>query len=185
MRVHNLHERSLRATSIQVWDLIASLGSANDRLWPVETWPRMKLDRALGVGASGGHGPIRYAVDAYSRESGVVRFRFTAPRGFVGAHRFELRRSDDRTVLLRHVLDMRTTGWARLTWPLIFRPLHDALVEDGLARAETEAGMTPRIRTWSPWVKLLRRLIAGANAPRQTLPRPLSPASLAVPANDT
>lgn len=185
MRVHNLHERSLRATPAQVWDLIASLASANDRLWPVENWPRMKLDRALGVGASGGHGPIRYVVDAYSRESGIVRFRFTAPHGFDGDHRFELRCIDDHSVLLRHVLEMRTTGWARLTWPLIFRPLHDALVEDGLARAETEVGMTPHIRPWSPWVKLLRRLIAGANARRQTLPRPLSPASLAVSANDT
>jgi hypothetical protein len=64
---------------------------------------------------------------------------------------------------LRHVLEMRITGPARLTWPLVFRPLHDALIEDSLDRAAASVGMPPTRRPWPPEVRLLRRLLA----PRQ------------------
>jgi hypothetical protein len=47
---------------------------------------------------------------------------------------------------------------AALTWPLIFRPLHEALIEDSLDDAERALGGEPPAREWSPWVRLLRRL---------------------------
>lgn len=59
MKVLNVHERELRATSEQVGALIGSLASRNDLLWPRHIWPKMEFDRPLSVGATGGHGPIR------------------------------------------------------------------------------------------------------------------------------
>ncbi len=32
---------------------------------------------------------------------------------------------------------MSTHGLAVLSWPLVYRPMHDALIEDSLATAET------------------------------------------------
>ena len=52
---------------------------------------------------------------------------------------------------------MGTTGSARVTWPLFFRPLHDALIEESLDRAEAELGgpPVPSARR-SLWVRMLR-----------------------------
>jgi hypothetical protein len=115
----------------------------------------MRFDRPLAIGARGGHGPIRYDVDAY--EPGrSVRFRFTAPRGFEGFHAYEVDERAGRTIL-RHVLEMRASGAARATWPLVFRPLHDALIEDSLDRAEhAVTGGVARPAHWSAYVRFLR-----------------------------
>ncbi len=157
MAILNVHERILAASAADVGGLIDSLASADDKLWPHDRWVAMKLDQPLAAGASGGHGPVRYDVVDYEKGR-FVRFRFTAPRGFVGCHRFEIKEFGDRTKL-RHVIDMRTTGMARLTWPLVIRPLHNALIEDALDRAETAVGGSPAIRHWSPWVRFLRGAI--------------------------
>jgi len=66
MEVLNVHERELEADPIQIGALIDSLASREDRLWPKHVWPRMEFDRSLGVGAKGGHGPIRYFVEEYT-----------------------------------------------------------------------------------------------------------------------
>jgi len=135
--------------------LIDGLASRDDALWPRDRWPAMKLDRPLGVGAAGGHGPIRYFVEEY--EPGrSVRFRFTRPRGFDGSHRFEITQAVDGRVRLRHVLEMRASGPALLTWPFLYQPLHDALLEDALDRAGSTLGLPIAPRRWSAWVKVLR-----------------------------
>jgi hypothetical protein len=61
------------------------------------------------------------------------------PRGFEGTHGFEVDSRLGRTVL-RHALRMRTSGLASLTRLTIFRPLHDALIEDILDRAAVSTG---------------------------------------------
>jgi hypothetical protein len=129
----------------------------------------MKFDRALGVGAAGGHGPIRYCVDDYSPGESV-RFRFVGPAGFHGYHGFEIATVTESVVVLRHVLRMRTSGIARLSWPLVFRPLHDALIEDCLATAEASLGMSPRFKKWSTWVRFLRWIFSRGRAPSQKTP---------------
>jgi hypothetical protein len=54
---------------------------------------------------------------------------------------------------------MRTTGPARLSWPLAFRWMHDACLEDALDRAEAACTDTaPPPSRWSPYVRLLRSL---------------------------
>lgn len=158
MLVRNVHYRSLRAGVAEIAPLLDGLASPSDMLWPNETWPRMRFDRPLQVGAAGGHGPIRYAVVAY--EPGRrVDFKFTGPSGFEGGHRFEVLEAGQGSKLI-HTLEMRPTGFARITWPLIFRHLHDALVEDGLSKVQRHVGEPPLSVPWSPWVKLLRRVLA-------------------------
>lgn len=165
MHVLNVHERLLDAPASHVGALLDSLSSADDALWPHRDWPAMRFDRPLGVGAVGGHGPIRYTVEEYT-PGRQVRFRFTGPRGFDGTHAFHVEPSDGGRTLLRHVIDMEATGPAPLSWTLLYRPLHDALLEDALDRAERAVGGTPRPRAWSRWVRILRWLVARARGRR-------------------
>ncbi len=159
MNVLNIHERELNASPSQVGLLIDQLATKDDPLWPRDQWPAMKFDRPLEVGAAGGHGPIRYFVEAY--EPGrSIQFRFTGPRGFDGYHVLDVQEIGPQRVRLKHKIAMNTTGPARLTWPLVFRPLHDALLEDALDKAQTAVGMSVQPSVWSPWVRFLRWLLA-------------------------
>ncbi len=131
----------------------------------------MRLDRALGVGARGGHGPVRYHVEAY-RPGESVRFRFERPKGLDGYHEYSVIPMAADLTLLRHLLVAHVTGAARLTWPLILRPLHDALIEDSLDAAARALGLpADAAPSWSPWVRVLRaclrrsRAAAGPGAP--------------------
>jgi hypothetical protein len=155
MQVRNLHEREFSAPAAAAGKLIDALASREDRLWPVKKWPPMRFDRPLAVGAVGGHGPIRYSVEEY-RPGQLILLRFTAPRGFNGTHRFEVKEWEGKTVL-RHVIEMNITGLALLSWPLIFRPLHDACLEDCLdcASISLEIALSHPAR-YSIYVRLLR-----------------------------
>lgn len=159
MRVRNIHERIITASTEQLGALLDTLASSNDQIWPRERWPAMRFDRPLGKGAVGGHGPIRYFIANY-RPGRSILFTFTGPQGFQGQHGFEIERVDDQHSLLRHRLEMVADGKARFSWPLAFRPLHDALIEDALDKAELQLGHTPTPRTWSPWVHILRRALS-------------------------
>jgi hypothetical protein len=160
MKVRNIHERVIAAPASRIGALLDSLASSDDALWPHRLWPAMKFDRPLCVGAVGGHGPVCYTVDEYAPGQ-RVRFRFVAPRGFNGTHSFEVDPLGAERTRLRHVLEMRTTGPALVSWPLVFRPLHNALIEDSLARAEQCVGVESRASSWSRWVKILRWAISG------------------------
>lgn len=154
--LHNLHERVIAAPVDMVGMLIDSLGSKSDRLWPRNDWPAMRLDGPLGVGVAGGHGPVRYVVTAY--EPGRrVQFKFTRPTGFHGHHTFTALSRTENTSLMRHELVMTLSGTAVITWPLFFRPLHDALIEESLDRAERECGASISYHpTRSLWTSVLR-----------------------------
>lgn len=157
MAVRNVHERIIRnMTLTEAGALIDNLGSRDDKLWPRDRWPPIRFDRPLGVGAHGGHADVRYTIEAY--EPGRrIQFRFTAPRGFVGTHEFDAEEIEPGRVRLRHTLVMSVEGAARLSWPFVFRPLHDALVEDAFDRAESLSASAPvKRRKWSLYVRLLR-----------------------------
>jgi hypothetical protein len=155
MKVVNVHQRLLYASPRQAGALIDSLASPGDEVWPHDHWPRLKLDRPLGVGANGGHGPIGYFVEAYVPGESI-RFRFTRPSGFNGWHGCEIVDATARHCILEHRIEMELEGSARLVWPLVVRPLHDALLEDLLARAQKLLGNEPRVVPWSAWVRFLR-----------------------------
>jgi hypothetical protein len=85
LKVLNVHERVLAAPLVEVGRLMGGLASPDDALWPRDRWPAMRFDRPLQVGAVGGHGSIRYTIEAYA-PARSIRFRFTGPPGFIGYH---------------------------------------------------------------------------------------------------
>jgi hypothetical protein len=162
MQIRNVHERVLPATVDQVGALLDGLAGPEDRLWPVDRWPGLPLrfDRPLGVGARGGHGRVRYRVEEYVPGRRVV-FRFDERMRMDGTHRFEVDDSQG-VVELRHVLAGQPRGIRTLlTWLLVIRPLHDAVLEDLLDRAELAvSGKVLRPARWSWWVRQLRHRFA-------------------------
>jgi hypothetical protein len=155
-RIVNVHRRNLPAPPDRLAHLIDSLSTPDDALWPNARWPRMKLDPGLQRGAKGGHGPIRYFVQEYIPGRNV-RFRFTAPIGFDGTHEFVLERTGAGEAVLGHILQMDAHGIAKVKWAVFYRPLHDALLEDALDRAEAHArGVEWQPRPLSAGVRLLR-----------------------------
>jgi hypothetical protein len=160
--VWNVHERVLDAPQAAVGALVDSLSSRDDRLWPHRRWPAMRLDRGLAVGSDGGHGPVRYAVARYE-PGGLVAFAFAPAFPIAGEHRCEVLPGPvGETTLLRHVLEGKPHGWLRLGWPLCFRWLHDALIEDAFDRAAADlAGTAWQPRRLPLHVRVLRRLLGG------------------------
>ncbi len=155
--VLNIHARDLHTSRDAVGALLDSLASNQDLLWPRDRWPALRFDRPLQVGAVGGHGPIRYRVEVYEPGRAIL-FRFTGTRVH-GTHGFEIKDSTPGSVRLEHRLSMRVSGVALLSWPLMFRWLHDALIEDALDRAEASITAQPlQERHWSLWVRFLRRV---------------------------
>ena len=76
---------------------------------------------------------------------------------------FDVTWSGER-VVIRHVLEAECGVGTWLRWALVIRPLHDALLEDALDRAEH--AMNPAFAgsaRWSPWVRLLRSVLNRGN----------------------
>lgn len=157
MNIVNVHQRRLEATPAQVAELMASLGSPDDKLWPPH-WPRIRFDRPLVPGAVGGHGPIGYVVTAYTPGESI-RFRFTEPKGFEGWHSFTVLDATNEDCFLEHRIEMQTEGRATLLWELAIRHLHNALIEDLLSQAQRAVGNKPLVVPWPLKVRLLRRLL--------------------------
>jgi hypothetical protein len=168
MNVINIHERFLHAPAAEVGQLVDSLASSEDRLWPNHCWPAMKLDKPLGVGADGGHGPIRYVIESFTPGQ-LIWFRFTGPKGFDGGHGYEVVVEEGKPTLLRHTLRMKTTWPATISWPLMYRPMHDALIEDSLTNAQVSLGLEPEVKPWSFKVKMLRNYLTGGKARSQAI----------------
>ncbi|MBL8669140.1 MAG: SRPBCC family protein [Alphaproteobacteria bacterium] len=163
MRISNVHRRDIAAPHVAVGALIDGLASPRDALWPRDRWPAVRFDRPLGVGAVGGHGPVSYAVEAYEPGRWIV-FRFTPAGRFSrildGTHALDVEAVDAATTRLWHRIEARARRIDLPFWWLVVEPLHDALIEDAFDRAERAAtGRLDRPARWSPWVRLLRRLL--------------------------
>ncbi len=159
MKVFNQHRRIYSTSKDELGKLIDTLSSENDLLWPHKLWPKMKFDKPLCCGANGGHGPIRYFVEEYQATS-IIKFRFTGPSGFNGYHQYEVIEINPKQAELIHTLEMNTSGFAIFSWPLIYQPLHDALIEDSLSFSGLNLGMLPHVTRWSLWTKILRWIIS-------------------------
>lgn len=169
LMISNVHQREYPVPPERLGELLDTLAGADDRLWP-PAWPPIRFDAPLGVGARGGHGPIRYSVTAYQPAS-RVEFRFDPGIGLIGGHALEVLDGDrPHTSVLRHTAIARAgNARTRVRWALVIRWLHDAVIEDLLDRAGVETGHpAARPGRWSPWVRLLRT----ARRPRTLGSRP-------------
>ena len=162
MTVFNVHRRDMDAPVDRVGRLIDTLAGPGDRLWPHERWPAMRFDRpGITPGGRGGHGPVRYYV--VSHEPGrSVTFEFLGrPRGLLGHHQFVVQATGPASCVLWHLTDLEPRFPMTLTWRLFWRPLHDALIEDALTKAQAAGShLDAPTRNWSTYVRLLRRATA-------------------------
>lgn len=157
--VINRHERILNATPETIGALLDKLASSDDLLWAHNRgWSPMKFDRPLQVGAVGGHGPIGYRIEQYIPNQKIM-FRFTAPKGFIGTHGLYLKPINANQTRLSHVLEAKLEGSMWFSWTFLFRPMHDALVEDTLDNAQLLFEPNIKRKTWSLYVKFLRLMI--------------------------
>ncbi|MGL5001861.1 MAG: hypothetical protein ACRDAM_02865, partial [Casimicrobium sp.] len=94
-----------------------------------------------------------------------IRFRFTSSTGLHGTHCFSLKAVGNDQTLLIHLVDAEPQGRMRLLWPLVFAPLHDALIEDAFDNAQALFEPNIKQRNWSWYVRtvfLFRRFLKGA-----------------------
>ena len=164
MKVFNVHSRHLDAPPEAVGALLGGLASPGDPIWPEDRWPPMRFDRPLGRGAVGGHGPIPYRVAEIEPGRRIAFELIDRPgltRGLTGWHWLEVHPDGSGGATLRHVIEGEARGRAAWIWALVIGPLHDALVEDALDRAEgVVTGPPARPARWTPWVRFLRRVLA-------------------------
>ncbi|MFH8344404.1 DUF2867 domain-containing protein [Streptomyces sp. NPDC018045] len=153
--VRDVHTRTVQAPAETVGALLDRLAGDDDPLFPVPVWPAMRFDRPLGVGATGGHGFVRYRVTAYEPGRHI---RCAFPEG--GHHAIEVTPLDAGSCRVTHVLEDRLRGARLLAWPLAVRWLHATVVEEVLDNVERAATGTVRapVRR-SRWVRLLNRLL--------------------------
>jgi len=163
--VQNVQSRAIDAAAHQVSALLDGLGTADDRLWPAQSWPPLRLDAGLAPGSRGGHGPIRYSVAEY--EPGQrIRLAFDPRIGIVGYHELIVTPDGPDRCRLSHTIVARTRGRMRLLWPLAVRWLHEALIQDLLDNAERlTTGRLRRPARWSVRVRVLRRAARSPIAP--------------------
>jgi hypothetical protein len=140
VKARNVHERELPAPA----DVVGELVDEPARMWP-RRWPPLRDDR-IGFLR---HEPLEHMPGRR------LRFRITGPRGFSGWHGWDVESRGDRTVL-RHEVEAECRGWVRVGWPLVIRPIHDALHEDVLDEAARAVGSQPLERRWPPRVRFLR-----------------------------
>ncbi|TDP97204.1 SRPBCC family protein [Labedaea rhizosphaerae] len=161
--IRNVHERVVGMSPARAWELAERVAEPDGVLWPVDHWPPMRMDRPLSVGATGGHGPIRYHCTAIEPGERVT-FTFDRSLGVDGTHTLlVLPGTRPDTCVVRHELVGKPSLRMAVRWALVVRWLHDALIEELLDRAETAAGQPPAhpVR-WSPWVRLIRRIMVHA-----------------------
>ncbi|MEM9930603.1 MAG: hypothetical protein AAF840_12335, partial [Bacteroidota bacterium] len=105
MKVYNVHKRMIKGPA---GELLPTLASREDKIWPKERWPAMRFQEGLRLNAKGGHGPIRYTITNYSPNT-FIEFTFSRPKGFYGIHTLAFIPHGNKTEVI-HTIDMVTRG---------------------------------------------------------------------------
>lgn len=155
MKVLDIHKRTISLPKDKLVDLLKTLSTKNDRIWPYEKWPAMRFKGGIQVDAKGGHGPVRYSVEKYNPEE-IIQFRFSQPSGFNGIHKFEVNELTKEKTEIIHTIDMNTTVKGSLIWMLAVRYTHHALMEDGFDKLQNGFSKDQKSSEWSIWVRILR-----------------------------
>jgi len=158
MRVINIHKRIVFQPKEKLSDILDSLSTKNDQLWPKEKWPPMLFRKGLKEGAIGGHGPIMYSINKYEIGN-LIDFNFIKPKGFNGIHKFEITKIKNDQTELKHTINMTLSGKGILTWYIAIKWLHDALLEDCLDKVENHFQTEKKKTKWNLWVVFLRSLL--------------------------
>lgn len=124
--IRNIHSRATAGPWSKATTMFDTLSTQDDKLWPADRWPPLELDRGLQVGSRGGHGPVRYHVEAIDPGRSVT-FRFDQGSPIVGTHSLSIDPLADGRVSWTHVLEVTRPSPA-VTVAIL--PLHDALLED-------------------------------------------------------
>ncbi len=151
----NIHKRIIDQPKSKVSELLKTLSTAHDQVWPSKYWPAMRFKDGFKVGSRGGHGLIRYTIIKNTPDEHCV-FKFTKPRGFDGTHEFKLKRLSDQQSEISHKITMTTSFRASLSWMCFVRWLHDALIEDALDNIENHFSEDHKKTSYSFWVICLR-----------------------------
>ena len=158
MKVLNIHSRKVNSPKHKLLELLDTLSTKEDKIWPIEKWPAMNFKKGLTIGAYGGHGPIRYELIEYSPQSHLT-FKFKKPKGFKGIHKLEFIESNPEQTEIKHTIDMTTSGVGTLKWLTAIKWLHNALIEDAFDKIENQlSGKSIRTK-WNSWVKILRAVL--------------------------
>lgn len=155
MRVINSHKRIINQTSKKVSELLHTLATDNDQIWPTKNWPAMRLKDGLKIGSCGGHGQIRYTIIAFEPGS-HIKFKFTKPLGFNGTHELNVKAVSDKTSEISHLIQMKTNFKASFLWVFVIRWLHDALIEDAFDKIENHFSEEEKKTNYNLWVDFLR-----------------------------
>lgn len=158
MKVLNIHSRTISQPLDKVVELLDTLATPHDHIWPKEHWPAMRLNKGLAVNSTGGHGPIGYTVEAYQPKE-FIQFQFTKPRGFHGFHKLEIAELSSEKTKLTHTIDIQTSGIGTFSWIIAIRWLHDALIEDAFDKVENHFSTVKKRSRWNLWVRMLRRFM--------------------------
>ena len=159
MKVLNIHKRIINQSKSEVSEILKTLATENDKVWPKEKWPEMKFKGGIKVGAKGGHGPIRYLVEKYNPNQ-IIQFKFSKPTGFNGIHKFEIEELDKNKTEIKHTIDMKAEGKGIFIWTFAIRSLHNALIEDGFDKIENNFCDSKKKTEWNFWTKFLRKQIS-------------------------
>ncbi|WP_400080135.1 hypothetical protein [Winogradskyella sp. R77965] len=155
MNAVNIHKRTINQPKEQVSQLINTLATQNDLVWPYENWPAIRFKNGLHVGSKGGHGIVRYSIIEF-KEGEHIKFQFSKPDGFNGIHEFKVTAINDQSTELRHEINAKLSFKATLLWVFVIRWLHDALIEDAFDKVENYFSTTKKETKYNFWVKLLR-----------------------------
>ncbi len=152
----NTHTRLTLGPMARAGELLERIAEPGIGPWPSDRWPPLRLDHGLDVGSRGGHGAIRYHVEAHTLGRSVT-FRFEPTMPLRGTHTFSID-PEDALVRWTHVLDVETlTPFIRF----VVLPLHDAVLEDLLDAAQAHLAGVATVRRRLPWrVTLLRKIAA-------------------------
>ena len=158
MKVANIHRRIINQPKDNISQILDSLSSKDDKIWPMEQWPPMIFKKGLAEGAIGGHGPVKYSILKYVPGNNI-EFKFMKPDGFNGIHKFEITEINSNQTELQHTIEMSLSAKGIVTWYLAIKWLHDALLEDCLDKVENHFLQEPKSTKWNSWVCMLRKIL--------------------------
>ncbi|MBV7270338.1 hypothetical protein [Winogradskyella luteola] len=155
MQVVNFHKRVIHEPKEKVSELLKTLASSEDLVWPYENWPAIRFNDGLKVGSKGGHGRIRYTITEFELGD-YIKFEFSKPEGFNGTHKLKIKGIDDTSSEIFHEIKMQTSFKALLLWVFMVKWLHNALIEEAFDKVENHFTETKKESRYNFWVRFLR-----------------------------